>query len=454
MQRCWFVIWILASTTTSFSGNSIAPPSGATPAERGLWFLLNKNYITSEFSQEDFDNLWQVWQEPLRSEAAANSDKRRAMAYDRYGLIEMPGRDLPMGFVPDGKGGWGMNCLACHGGKVAGQVIPGLGNTYFAFQTLTQDVRVLRRARNGQGPGIPIDAILFPLGWSNGTTNAQVAAVALTALRDSDLNFRPRKSLRVPKLLHHDLDAPPWWVLKKKKMLYVDGYVEKSHRVIMQFVLLPDAPPERIKSWDDDFRDILAFAESVVAPCYPGEVDHALAEAGRILFNNNCADCHGTYGPGGSYPEKRISIEEVGTDRRRLDGIPLEHRRFFRQGWIGEEGQVEVVEEPDGYVAPPLDGLWASAPYFHNGAVPTLWHVLHPADRPRVWKRTLEGYDHDRVGLQVEEFDVLPSDVKHPADKRRYFDTRLPGKSSAGHDFPDALRENEKRAVLEYLKTI
>ena len=83
--------------------------------------------------------------------------------------------------------------------------------------------------------------------------------------------------------------------------------------------------------------------------------------------------------------------------------MPPEHRRFYRESWFGEYGKLDVVEEPDGYVAPPLDGIWASAPYFHNGSVPTLWHVLHPDERPAVWLRSEDGYDQQRVGLEVTD---------------------------------------------------
>jgi hypothetical protein len=105
-------------------------------------------------------------------------------------------------------------------------------------------------------------------------------------------------------------------------------------------------------------------------------------------------------------------------------------------------------------VAPPLDGVWATAPYFHNGSVPTLWHVLHPAERPTVWRRTPTGYDDSRVGLEVEELTELPPGRLRSSDRRTFFDTRKPGKSAAGHDFPDVLTEAEKAAVLEYLKTL
>jgi len=115
-------------------------------------------------------------------------------------------------------------------------------------------------------------------------------------------------------------------------------------------------------------------------------------------------------------------------------------------------GKDPVILDPKGYVAPPLNGIWASAPYFHNGTVPTLWHVQHPEKRPVVWKRTAEGYDRNRVGLEVSELDKLPKEVTLGSERRTYFNTRRRGKSAAGHRFPDVLNEAEKRAVLEYLK--
>ncbi len=112
------------------------------------------------------------------------------------------------------------------------------------------------------------------------------------------------------------------------------------------------------------------------------------------------------------------------------------------------------MDDPAGYVAPPLDGIWASAPYFHNGSVPTLWHLLHPESRPVVWKRSSDGYDERRVGLEVEERAAMPAGKLPPVERRRHFDTTKPGKSAAGHDYPDQLSEEEKTAVLEYLKTL
>ncbi|MBL9125925.1 MAG: cytochrome c, partial [Planctomycetaceae bacterium] len=80
-------------------------------------------------------------------------------------------------------------------------------------------------------------------------------------------------------------------------------------------------------------------------------------------------------------------------------------------------------------------------------------HVLHSPERPKVWLRTEDGYDQAKVGLEVATFDSLDKKLEI-SEKRRYFDTSLAGKSAAGHTFPDALSEDEKQAVLEYLKTL
>jgi hypothetical protein len=447
---------VVALCCAAAGGAALAGDRAAdeSPAARGLRRLRSEPYSPADFKAELFDKLWEIWPDDLKQAAASASPaERRKMAYSRYGLVADPDRPdgPPLGVVEDGSGGWVMNCLACHQGKVAGRVIWGVGNSHFAFQTLTEDVAKARRAageklRHGEMGSF------IPLGLSNGTTNAQVFSVVLTALRDNDLNLL--KTPNIPKFRNHDLDAPPYWNVKRKRNLYIDGFVPKTHRVIMQFALVPSNKADSFKQREEGFRDILAWIESLDAPKYPWTIDAALAEKGKVAYERVCSECHGTYGPGGQYPEKRVPLEIVGTDGLRLTGMPPEHRRFYRESWFGEYGKLQVVEEPDGYVAPPLDGIWASAPYFHNGSVPTLWHVLHPDARPAVWQRTEDGYDQEKAGLEITALEALPPEVKAPEIKRRYFNTRLAGKSAAGHLFPDELSEDEKRAVLEYLKTL
>jgi len=425
-----------------------------TPAQRGYRLLTTKAYLPADFDQEVFDDLWKVWEEPARTIAGkASPAERRKMAFSRYGLTEAPegARATAMQYVDDGKKGWVMNCMACHGGKVAGRAIPGLPNSHYAMQTLADETRSVKLKQRKLNP-LEVAAAAFPMGGSNGTTNAVMFGVALGYLRDEDLNVRLPKG--PPPFVHHDMDAPPWWNVKKKTYLYMDGFSPKSHRALMQFLMIPQNGPDNFRKWEADFKDIYAWIESLEPPKYPYAIDQELAAKGHKVFDQNCSHCHGTYGEKWTYPNKMIPIDEIGTDRVRLDALTVEQRAGYERNWFNSYGAKKVVSNPDGYVAPPLDGVWASAPYLHNGAVPTLWHLFHASERPVVWQRTEDGYDQQKIGLEVTTMPDMPADVTDAKQKRKYFDTRLFGKSSAGHLYPDQLEEAEKQAVIEYLKTL
>ena len=101
------------------------------------------------------------------------------------------------------------------------------------------------------------------MGNSNGTTNAVMFGVALGFLRDENLNMRPADAL--PSFVHHDMDAPPWWNVKKKTYLYIDGFAPKSHRSLMQFLLVPQNDAAKFREWENDFKDLYAWIESTRA---------------------------------------------------------------------------------------------------------------------------------------------------------------------------------------------
>ena len=445
---------LFAALVTSVPARSADPKPDAS---RGYRTLRTKAFLPADFDQAVFDNLWKRWPKPLREKAAkATPQERRRMTFERYGLIESPdtpGKGPAIGYVDDRKGGWVMNCLVCHAGKVAGKTIPGLPNTYLDLHGLTEDVRNTKIRLGKTLTHMDLGSVKIPLNTTAGTTNAVVFGIMLGALRDKDMNFTlPKKR---PKYVHHDVDAPPWWHVRRKKTLYCDGFAPKNHRVLMQFILIPQNNRKKVLSWEKDFADILAWIETLRPPKYPWKIDAKLAGKGRTVFNTNCARCHGTYGKGGSYPEKVIPWKTVGTDPVRLRALDRVGREKIKASWMSFYGKDRVVTEPTGYLAPPLDGIWASAPYFHNGSVPTLWHVLHSKKRPVIWKRkSADGYDRSKIGLEVESFNAVPRTVKDGIERRRYFDTRKFGKSAAGHRFPDALSTDEKRALLEYLKTL
>ena len=68
--------------------------------------------------------------------------------------------------------------------------------------------------------------------------------------------------------------------------------------------------------------------------------------------------------------------------------------------------------------------------------------------------RTLEDYDRDRVGWKVTELAAPPGPDVPPFERRKVYDTTRSGRSNAGHTFGDDLTDAERRAVIEYLKTL
>ena len=443
---CW--VWM-------FSGTLSGGEHG--PASLGYQNLRTHEYLRPDFDDEVFAQLWTVWPEPDRAKAAqANSADRRRMTFSYYGLIEDPddntGAQPALGYVSDHKGNWVMNCLTCHGGKVAGQVIPGLANSHICLQSLTEDVRTVKTNLGKAWAHMDLATLQMPLNMTSGTTNSVVFGIVLGAYRRPDMSVDLKRPL--PPLIHHDVDPPAFWNVRKKKSLYVDGFAPKTARPLMQFILLPDVTPEKLDQWEPEFAEILAWIESLEPPKYPFQVDQQLATIGESVFNKNCSTCHGTYGANGTYDQIVVPIDDVQTDPVRLKALTPEHRNWMKRGWLSHFGEDPVDVDPEGYVAPPLNGVWASAPYFHNGSVPTLWHVLHADSRPAVWKRTEDGYDQERVGLEVDAYETVPASVTVPVQRRRFFDTQLPGKSQRGHRYPESLSEDEKRAVLEFLKTL
>ncbi len=96
------------------------------------------------------------------------------------------------------------------------------------------------------------------------------------------------------------------------------------------------------------------------------------------------------------------------------------------------------------YKARPISGIWATAPFLHNGSVPNLYQLLlPPAQRVTVFDVGSHDFDAKAVGY----------DSEHEAKSFR-FDTRLPGNSNAGHDYGTDLTRAQRWDLIEFLKTL
>jgi hypothetical protein len=216
------------------------------------------------------------------------------------------------------------------------------------------------------------------------------------------------------------------------------------------------APLDRAMRARPRVRDMMDAIAAFSPQRFPGPIDRALALRGAAIYARACSSCHGDYSDGVDdvrlvrFPNRLVPRDAIGTDSARLDAVsdalaaPL-------------AGAIDVART-GGYVAPRLDGLWASAPYLHNGSVPTLWQLMHPQARPAAFEVGGHRLDFEHVGIDG----VVAADgvMRYPAGYRPWsapaiYDTRTPGRSNTGHERQfSGLSEEEKSALLEYLKLL
>lgn len=359
------------------------------------------------------------------------------------------------------------NCLLCHGGRFNGEVIVGLGNETLDF---TDDPR---RAVDAIGSYVGggaetaawqkwaarISAIApYMITDTVGVNPAPNLTLALIAHRDRDtLAWSDELLLEPPRTDPLPVSVPPWWRMSKKHAMFYNGMGRGDHAryMMMKSLVCADSIAE-VEALDAAFADVRAFIASLEPPAWPYAVDRSLAASGEAVFNNHCSACHGTYGDQPTYPNLVIDLDTIGTDPAYARQAYDDGERFmnwFNGSWYGERA---VARPAAGYVAPPLDGVWMTAPYLHNGSVPTIAALLDSRTRPVYWSRdpAAPEFDRDALGWHYIEHEQGRDGQSTEAGRERLYDTTRTGYSNAGHTFGDALSDSERAAVLEYLKTL
>ena len=211
--------------------------------------------------------------------------------------------------------------------------------------------------------------------------------------------------------------------------------------------------------------------ETLKSPAWPadvfGEIDAEKAARGEKIYmerkytaNNGeqftCADCHH------SWKSEFYSLDLLGTDPNRaknflqdLDGMPFAEKimksippiteaTFAAQGVPLDPDRPNQWQGTGEYIARKLGGVWATAPYLHNGSVPTLYHLLLPAaDRPKTFPLGQRDFDPKHVGYTQDVADPIFT-----------YDVNTIGGSNAGHEYGVDLSEEERWDLVEYLKTL
>jgi hypothetical protein len=179
-------------------------------------------------------------------------------------------------------------------------------------------------------------------------------------------------------------------------------------------------------------------------PKYPFPIDTARAAAGAPIYAKLCAECHD---PGAKYTNTPIPVEEVKTDRERMDtwmqaAADEANRRVAEMG-ITRPNMVKKF----GYCSPPLDGIWLRAPYLHNGSVPNMRELLSPEDkRTKIFYRGCDVYDPANMGFVTSGALAGRTGWRH--------DVSVRGDSNAGHTYGADLSPEERDALIEYLKQL
>ena len=204
---------------------------------------------------------------------------------------------------------------------------------------------------------------------------------------------------------------------------------------------------------------VAAWAQNLPPPKYPFPIDGEQATKGKQIYVERCYKCHDF---AGSAVGETPPIAETKTDPHRLNSATP---AFFVD--VNKIGSTELnhyeidpalktrkhhpwrfshFSKTPGYVNVPLDGVWARAPYLHNGSVPTMRDLLKlPGQRPTIFYKGTDIYDQMNMGFITAQTAM---------GNYFRFDITLPGNSNSGHEYGTDLSDEQITQLIEYMKQL
>ena len=410
--------------------------------------------------------------------------------YSTFGFITEEGRDLPVGVSRRQRLGLdevGLNCAACHSGTVretpasAPQIVLGMpanrldlqGFVQFVLECsldnrLTTDAIKERLPKKG-GPSLFERALLqFGLVDRLKITTLNLRNRLAPVLADSVPKwgrgrvdtFNPYKSVQFnwdlgtlpPSELIGASDYPSIWNQKPREGMHLhwDGDNDSVDERNLSAALGAGVTPVTVDH--DNLKRVRDWIWTLPPPKYPYAIDQALASRGAPLYQQLCVNCHADnrFRDGvisGSRVGQVEAIDAIRTDPYRLNSYTPAFASNQYSLYPDSPHRFTHFRKTNGYANHPLDGIWLRAPYLHNGSVPTLRDLLDPPEsRPKAFYRGYDVYDQARLGFV--------SDVAE-ADGQVFsrYDTSVPGNGNTGHVYGTTLADEDKRAIVEYLKT-
>lgn len=451
---------------TSSCGDAVSPPDptgepGPIPPaaqragdpEIGYDVLVNRGYVSCGIPYEAY--VQNRDPHTVEHRLPGRRGRNAELPYNLNATINEAGVELVVS-----------NCLTCHGGEFNGELVIGLGDAFLDF---TRDPTDWVEA-----VGLYVDDGAPARAWARwadriaamapytqtetvGVNPAPNLTMLLMAHRDPlTLDWHEEPLLGPPPAEPLPVGVPPWWRMQKKHAMFYHGGGRGDHVPFMMLKsLLCTDDLEEARALDDWFTHVQAYVASLQPPQYPYAIDQELAEKGRPLFERHCTGCHGTYGDDWSYPNLVVSLDEIGTDPAyAVQAIEAERFiRWFNGSFYGRGARAQPAR---GYVAPPLDAVWATAPYLHNDSVPSIAALLDSNTRPAYWRHQRESreYDSDVLGWRYEVLTHGKAGAIDESAARMIYDTTRHGYGNGGHTFGDGLSDRERRALIEFVKTL
>jgi hypothetical protein len=333
------------------------------------------------------------------------------------------------------------------------------------------------------------------------TSLAQVALSLARRSQDAYASFstefeeHPREE--VLETVAADSKPAVWWDVKYKNRWLSDGSVVSGNPIYTNLLwneIGRAGDLKQIEGWLEKNSDVIEELTTAVFSSEAPKVTDFFEKArlqkkfdlqrlkkGQKTFVQYCARCHGTYDKGWDLPTSansaplsfadRLStvqvhyhdqtpVVDVGTDPSRYEGM-ASLERGLNPLLISQQNSI-VIKTQKGYVPPPLVGIWARWPYFHNNSVPSLCSVLTRHEKRPTAYYAAEANDPDR------DFDLncngYPSERKlSPAwlGQEYFYDTTRPAMGNSGHDEGIFLRDGkellssgEKQDLILFLQTL
>ncbi len=409
--------------------------------------------------------------------------------------------------------GFTFSCSACHSSQLFGKTVVGLANRFvraneifvkgkkaaqiapnWLFHVGTDATPEEREMFREMKENIEAVGVKTPVVLGLDTSLAQVSLSLARRNKDAyaTKNKQLEKKPRREALSAFVADSKPmnWWALKYKNRWLSDGSVVSGNPILTNILwneIGRGTDLHQLEDWiDNNFKAIQALTTKTFASTPPSIQDFfefsiedlEAAKRGEVHFENTCAKCHGSYMKLWNAPWANIlplseqiktvqvdypqptKVKNVGTDPNRWMG--MKSLEQLNELSISKRFGIKI-EAQEGYVPPPLVGIWARWPYLHNNSIPNLCQLLTPANQ------RVMGFWMGEAISKTRDFDFdcngYPLGNKTPQKWKKnsdyYYSTNNDGMRNSGHskmlmneDGSEKFSAQDKYELIKFLQSL